>query len=184
MYGVIYKAIEQYIVDNFGNNAWTKITVDGNITIDTAIMEQPYNDETHYKLAEFTAKYANKPVDEILYGFGEYIIKVTSENYSIVMESRGNNLRDYLINLPNFHNRIMLIYPELTPPEFRVSNIEDGCILLHYISTRTGMLPFIKGYLSGLMKAFNENPSVTVIDRDDENDKEYTFKICWRDATI
>ncbi len=179
MYGIIYKAIEQYVVENFDDNIWSTIKDNSNATIDTSLMEQPYNDKINYELAVMTAKYIGKPLNEVLFDFGEYIIKTTTENYSIFMESRGNNMKDYLINLPNFHNRIMLIYPELTPPEFRVSDIGDSCLALHYISTMTGMLPFIKGYLTGLTKAFKETPNIEIISPEDEINKEYIFKICW-----
>ncbi|QYJ67560.1 heme NO-binding domain-containing protein [Flavobacterium litorale] len=179
MYGIIYKAIEQYVVNSFGNTRWETIKSDSNIPIDTSIMEQPYNDDANYKIAVTTAKHTNKPLDEVLFDFGEHIIKTTSENYSIFMESRGNTMRDYLINLPNFHNRMMLIYPELTPPEFRVSNVEGNALVLHYISTTKGMLSFVKGYLNGLMKIFKEMPEVKVINSENEINKEYTFKISW-----
>ncbi|AXG72879.1 heme NO-binding protein [Flavobacterium arcticum] len=179
MYGITYKSIKEYIVNSYGIAKWETIEKDGNITIDFSLMEQPYSDATNYKLAVLTTKHTGKPLEEVLFDFGEYIIKATSENYSVFMESRGNNLRNYLINLPNFHNRIMLIYPELTPPEFRVSSIENNCILLHYISTTPGMLFFIKGYLTGLMNIFKENPNVEVITPEDKTDKESIFKICW-----
>ncbi len=179
MYGIIYQTIEKYGIETLGRNAWETIKIDGNITIDFSLMEQPYNEEILYKIAKLTAQQANKPIDDVLYDFGEYTIKATRENYSIFTEARGNNLKDSLISLPNFHNRIMLIYPELTPPEFRVSNIENNCIMLHYISTRTGMLSFIKGYLAGLIEVFNEAPNVTVVNPDKKTDKENIFKICW-----
>lgn len=179
MYGIIYKAIKQYVVDSFDNNTWETIKNNSSTVIDTSLIEQPYNDQITYELAVITAKQTGKPLNEILFGFGEQVIKSTTENYSIFIESRGNNMKDYLINLPNFHNRIMLIYPELTPPEFRVSNIGDDCLALHYVSNMTGMLSFIKGYLTGLMKAFEETPNIEVISQEDETNKEYIFKICW-----
>jgi hypothetical protein len=52
------------------------------------------------------------------------------------MNSGGINLKEFLVNLPVFHNRIMLIYPKLTPPEFKVSHIETNSIHIHYFSKR------------------------------------------------
>jgi hypothetical protein len=40
------------------------------------------------------------------------------EKYRI-NEFRRINLKEFLVNLPVFHNRIMLIYPKLTTPEFK-----------------------------------------------------------------
>jgi hypothetical protein len=44
---------------------------------------------------------------------------VGHENYiRYPVNSGGINLKEFLVNLPVFHNRIMLIYPKLTP-EFK-----------------------------------------------------------------
>jgi len=72
-------------------------------------------------------------VEEVLIAFGEWwVIKTTSEKYTGLMQSGGNNLKEFLLNLPNFHNRVMLIYPKLTPPEFKVSDETENSIQLHY----------------------------------------------------
>ncbi|MFT7336624.1 MAG: hypothetical protein ACI9M1_002585 [Porticoccaceae bacterium] len=33
------------------------------------------------------------------------------------MEAGGNDLKEFLISLPLFHNRVMLMYLRLSPPE-------------------------------------------------------------------
>jgi hypothetical protein len=39
------------------------------------------------------------------------VLKTTKEKYGGLMEAGGNDLKEFLINLPLFHNRVMLIYP-------------------------------------------------------------------------
>lgn len=60
------------------------------------------------------------------------IVKTTRDKYSGLMQTGGSNLKQFLINLPVFHNRVMLHYPKLTPPEFKVSHIEETNLCLHY----------------------------------------------------
>jgi hypothetical protein len=68
-----------------------------------------------------------------LIAVGEWwILRVTKEKYGSLLEAGENSLRDFLINLPPFHNRLILTYPKLTPPEFRVSDITDQSIHLYY----------------------------------------------------
>jgi hypothetical protein len=58
-------------------------------------------------------------IGAVLIAFGEWWVMKTSEKYPGLMNSGGINLKEFLVNLPVFHNRIMLIYPKLTPPEFK-----------------------------------------------------------------
>lgn len=95
------------------------------------------------------------------------------------MEAGGNNLKEFLINLPNFHNRIMLIYPNLTPPEFRVSHLTDNSIHVHYFSQRQGLKEFVRGLLQGLCKLYQTAVAVELLQcRDDGADHEI-FKVAW-----
>jgi hypothetical protein len=48
------------------------------------------------------------------------------------MEAGGDNLR-ILLNLPLFHNRVMLIYPK-NAARIKVSDINENSINLHYFS--------------------------------------------------
>ena len=179
MYGIIYKAIEEYTLDNFSSEILDKIKTESGSSIHFSIIDQPYDDALTYKLAESLSYYTSIDIHEILLNFGEYLIKVVSEKYPDIMEGRGNNLIDYLINLPNFHNRIMLIYPELTPPEFRISNLEEKNMLLHYFSNTDEMKEYVRGYLNGLMKAFNTDLLIEYAYSKHENNFEDVFKISW-----
>jgi hypothetical protein len=73
----------------------------------------------------------------------------------------------------------MLIYPNITPPEFRVTDIESNSLHLHYYSTRQGLQDFMLGLISGLGKMFSTPIDVlTVNSRLDGHDHEI-FKITW-----
>ena len=179
MYGVINIAIEGYVIATFGARIWENIKKRTGLALDFTTIEQPYNDDITYKLAKATSEETNIPVDELLTDFGESMIMTTHKNYNAVMDSRGSNLKDYLVNLPNFHNRIMLIYPELTPPEFRISNISNNSMQVHYFSKTHGIRNFVNGYLKGLVKIFNEPATVEVVQSKDEGNPQDVFKINW-----
>ncbi|EOG6906806.1 heme NO-binding domain-containing protein, partial [Flavobacterium psychrophilum] len=106
-------------------------------------------------------------------------IKTTSEKYPGLMNSGGNNLRDFLVNLPNFHNRVMLIYPKLTPPEFKISNITENGLNLHYFSKRQGLQEFVRGLIQGLGKMFNTQVTIALIQTRNQGSTHEIFKINW-----
>ena len=126
MYGIVNKAIEDLVKANFGEEKWEAVKERSGIDVDFFISNEPYDDSLTYQLAGAVSEEMNMPVAQVLEAFGEWwILKTGMEKYGGLMQAGGNNLKEFLINLPAFHNRIMLIYPKLTPPEFKISHLED-----------------------------------------------------------
>jgi hypothetical protein len=180
MYGILNKITEDYIVDRFGAERWETIKQKHNIAVDTSITDFPYNDAFTYRIAYAVSEETGVPVDEILSSIGQQIINTSAHTFKGFMDSRGSNFREYLLNLPNFHNRMMLIHPELTPPEFRVSHVDDNSLNIHYISKTKGIRSFVKGYLNGIADFFNDSSAVIEnIPCQNENCPQEVFKISW-----
>lgn len=180
MYGIVNKAIEDLVISKFGEEKWEAVKERSGIDIDFFISNEPYNDDITFKLVVAVSTEINIPVSDVLQTFGEWwILKTGKEKYGGLMEAGGQSLREFLINLPIFHNRIILIYPKLTPPEFKVSHIEDRSIHMHYFSKRSGLQEFVRGLFMGLGKMYNTPMEVELIQsRDDGSDHE-VFKVSW-----
>lgn len=165
MYGIINKAIENLVVEKFGVEKWEIIKLKSGITIDFFLSNEPYDDAITYKLAGAIAEEMNISLHDVLVTFGEYwVIKTTQEKYSSLMHSGGQSLKEFLLNLPAFHNRIMLLFPKLTPPEFKIGKVEENNIEIFYFSKRNSLQPFVTGLLQGLGKMFNTVVVVTHVD--------------------
>ena len=180
MYGFVNKAIEDLVKTNFGEETWESVKTRSKVDIDYFISNEPYDDDITYKLAGAVGEEMDLPVSAVLQTFGEWwILKTAKEKYGGLMEAGGQDLRAFLVNLPIFHNRIMLIYPRLTPPEFKVSNAEESSIHVHYYSKREGLQEFVRGLLIGLGKMYNTPVEVELLQsRDDGSDHEI-FKVSW-----
>jgi hypothetical protein len=73
----------------------------------------------------------------------------------------------------------MLIYPKLTPPEFKVTDVTENSLCLHYFSKRKGLQEFVRGLLQGLGKMFNTSIILELIQTRDEGSTHEIFKINW-----
>ena len=178
MYGIVNNAIESLVKTNFGNENWQLVLKKSNIGIDYFLNSQPYNDDITFALAHAVSEVNNMPIGDVFRAFGEWwIVKTGQEKYSHIMEAGGNNLKEFLINLPDFHNRILLIYPQLTPPEFKISAIESNSLKLHYFSKRQGLQEFVYGLIMGLGKMYKVE--VTISSTKDSIDNHEIFKINW-----
>jgi hypothetical protein len=180
MYGIVNKAIQELITQNFGADKWEAVKKESRVDVDYFLSNEPYDDDITYQFAGAASVVLGITTGQVLNAFGEWwILKTGKEKYGGLMEAGGNNLKEFLVNLPVFHNRIMLIYPKLTPPEFKVSNIEINSIYIHYYSKREGLQEFVRGLLSGLGKMYNVDTTIELIQSRDEGNSHEIFKVSW-----
>jgi hypothetical protein len=180
MYGIVNKAIQDLVTDNYGEAVWEKVKETSGVEVDFFLSNEPYDDDITYKLAGATATTLDISTSQVLQAFGEWwILKTGKEKYGGLMQAGGNNLKEFLVNLPLFHNRIMLMYPKLTPPEFKVSNIEEQSIQVHYHSKREGLQEFVRGLLSGLAKMYNTEATIELLQSRDAGKTHEIFKVSW-----
>lgn len=180
MYGIINKSIEDLVKSNFGDDKWDAIIERSGVEVDFFISNEPYDDDITYRLATAVAEEMAIPMGGVMETFGEWwVLKTTREKYSGMLEAGGQSLREFLVNLPIFHNRVMLVYPKLTPPEFRVSNEEERSIHVHYYSKRLGLQEFVKGLLVGLGKMYNTPVTVELISSREQGHDHEVFKVNW-----
>ena len=180
MYGIINKSLESLIKENYGELYWIKIKKLSRINEEYFVSNEIYNDDITYSIAKNTAKITNTPIENIFMTFGEYwILQTCKSKYGSLMEAGGDNLKSFLKNLPAFHDRIMLYYPKITPPEFKTSHEENNSICIHYFSKRVGLKDFVRGLFQGLGKLYNVPVTIDLIEDRDNGDNHEIFKISW-----
>jgi hypothetical protein len=180
MYGIVNKAIEELVIANFGEDKWEVVKQRSGIDIDYFISNEPYDDDITFKLAQAVSQEMGMTLSAVFIAFGEWwVVKTTKEKYGGLMESGGNDLKEFLMNLPIFHNRVMLIYPKLTPPEFRVSDITENSLNLHYFSKREGLQDFVRGLIQGLGIMYETVVTINLIQTRDEGSTHEIFNISW-----
>ncbi|MBL0104580.1 MAG: heme NO-binding domain-containing protein [Bacteroidetes bacterium] len=181
MYGIVNKAIQDLITEGYGYEKWEAIRKRSELEVEFFLLNEAYDDAITYKLAIVSSEELNLSTDEILKSLGEWwVLRTSTQHFGSMMKAGGKNLREFLINLPNFHNRISLMYPKLAPPEFKISHLEAECLHLHYFSGRQGLKEFVRGLIQGLSKSFNEPVSITLLQTREEGSDHETFKICWQ----
>jgi hypothetical protein len=180
MYGIVNKAIEELVIENFGQQKWEEVKERSGVDIDYFISNEPYDDDITFKLATAVAEVMSISISDVLRSFGEWwVMRTGKQKYSGLMEAGGSTLMQFLMNLPHFHNRVMLIYPRLTPPEFTTSHIEDSSIWIHYRSKREGLQEFVFGLLSGLSKMYETPSTIELIQSRNSGSDHEIFKVSW-----
>ncbi|MBI2271156.1 MAG: heme NO-binding domain-containing protein [Bacteroidetes bacterium] len=180
MYGIVNKAIQGLVTENFGEKAWNEVKIKSGVNVKSFLSNEPYPDDITYKLAGAASEVLNISLRDVLISFGEYwVLKTGQQHYGSLMQAGGNNLKEFLINLPGFHSRVMLIYPKLTPPEFKISDIEENSLHVHYYSQRKGLKDFVFGLLQGLGKMYKTETQITLLQNTDEGFDHNVFLVKW-----
>jgi hypothetical protein len=178
MYGLVNRAIKELVIENHGLENWKKIRSVCNIEEDIFLTNEPYPDKMTFDLANATSEVLSISLNDVLISFGEYwVLEIGVKNYGYLMKAGGELFRDFLKNLPNFHSRIMLVFPKLTPPEFKVEEINPNEYLIHYFSTREGFTYFMVGLLSGLAKMYDVTAQITIVCEKSKGANHDQFKV-------
>lgn len=155
MYGLINKAVRELVVGEFGQEAWDRIRTAAGVEEQDFVSMRQYDDAVTYELVGAASAELGLPAEKVLETFGAYWVGfVGQENYGPMMDAAGDTLPEFLSNLDEMHSRVMLTFPELKPPSFKVTDRTDDRLRLHYFSTRVGLGPLVKGLLDGLALKF------------------------------
>lgn len=96
----------------------------------------------------------------------------------------GRSFGEFLKNLPNFHTRVVMMFPKLQPPSFECTDVQATELRLHYRSHRRGLSAFVIGLLEGLAEMFAVVGTITHEERLDEGADHDVFHIAWNEAKI
>ena len=180
MYGIVNKAIQELVIEQFGETVWDQVRLKSGVQEDFFISNQPYPDIVTYQLAGAVSEVTGLGLKDVLIAFGEFwVLNTGKQKYGSLMEAGGASLKEFLINLPNFHNRISLIYPNLKPPEFRISHIGDNSLRVHYYSERLGLEDFVTGLLQGLGKLYNSPVTTEMLERRADGGDHEIYNVSW-----
>ncbi len=156
MYGMVNKAIEELVISGYGEDIWEQIKLTAGVEEEVFVSTEGYPDAMTYALVGAASEVLKMPASDVLESFGKHWILKTAQNgYGDMMAAGGKTLREFLVNLPDFHSRVSMILPHLAPPKFYISDIEEKSVRIHYQSHRAGLSPFVVGLMKGLGERFS-----------------------------
>lgn len=184
MYGLVNKAIEDLVVCQFGEDTWEQIKKKAGVDVDVFVSNEAYPDSVTYDLVSAASEVLGKSARDILIVFGEHwVLKTAAKSYGAMMSAGGASLKEFLVNLPNFHTRVQMIYPKLQPPSFECSDISENSLHLHYFTHRPGLTDFVVGLVQGLGKLYSTPATASVIAKKADGADHDVFEVSWAKAT-
>jgi hypothetical protein len=181
MNGMVNKAVQELITHEFGESRWLQIRQMAGVEDEIFVSTEPYPDEITYRLVAAASEVLGLPSARILEQLGRWwVLQTAQQGYGHLMKAAGRTLADFLVNLPNFHTRIEMMYPGLRPPEFECTDILPGSLKLHYRSHRKGLAPFVTGMLQGLGEMFATAVQISAEEVDQGGGAHHVFHVSWK----
>lgn len=185
MYGMVNKAVEDLVISKFGADKWQEIKAKAGVEEDVFLSSESYPDKMTYDLVGAASEVLGLPARDILIAFGEHwVLNTARQGYGAMLEASGKTLAEFLMNLPSFHTRVAMIFPNLQPPRFNCTEVTENSLLLHYHSHRPGLTDFVVGLLQGLGKMFGTPAEIEITERKSEGADHDVFLVRWSAASV
>jgi hypothetical protein len=160
MYGLINNSLKSMLLEQFGEEQWQKVLSTSGVSEDSFLTMRSYDDSITYSLADAASKVLGAPVEACLEMFGEFwVLETATKSYGMLLNATGQDMIEFLGNMNALHDRINSTFLNYTPPEFFVESKENHH-LIHYVSQREGLTPFVVGLLKGLAKRFDSTIAI------------------------
>lgn len=163
MHGLVNKALQELVEAQRDQDTWRRICERAGVDQPFFVWDASYDDAVTYKLVEAASAEFGRPPAAILEDFGvHWVLHTAQQSYGPLMKAAGRSLPEFLRYLPRFHDRIVLLFPDLRMPEFEILEEGDGWTVLSYSSTREGLQPFVVGLIKGLGTMFDTAVDVSL----------------------
>ncbi len=178
MYGLVNRAIQELVIERFGEAVWAQILTRAGLDKPVFLSHEGYPDGLTYDLVAGVSEVLELDPEVVLKEFGRYWIEHTGKvGYADLIAACGSTLGEFLENLPGLHTRVLLAFPNLTPPEFATSVDGSNAARIEYWSHRPGLTPMVVGLLEGLGELFGQRVEVSA--SADNTDGHGLFFLSW-----
>lgn len=180
MYGLVNRAIQDMVTSRFGDEKWEQIREGAGIEDEIFYAHAVYPDELTYRLVHTSAEILGLSDDAMLVALGEHwVLETARRSYGAMLQACGEDLQEFLKNLPQFHTRVMMMYPKLQPPRFESIELSKTSLHLRYFSDRPGMSSFVIGIVQGLGKMYGSPVKIRHVEKKSEFLNHDLFHVEW-----
>ena len=162
MYGMVNRAIKEYVENHCDGIAWNDVKVQANLQVEEFQSMEQYEDAVSVDLIVALSEIQGISPAKVLEHIGEFWIDFAYRSeYGSLIDMAGTTLPEILMQLDELHERVGESFEHLKPPSFWCTNVSDNSLTLHYVSEREGLAPMVIGLIKGLGKHLSLTCEVT-----------------------
>ncbi|CAD5228978.1 unnamed protein product [Bursaphelenchus okinawaensis] len=174
MFGWIHESYRQLVTRKYGRDTWLKILEIAKFEDGTEReINKNYKDEDTFRLVAAMGSVIGIPIEEVWEAYGGFLIQFTMETgWDELLRAMSPDLEGFLDGLDSLHYFIdhVVYRTKLKGPSFRCEVQQDGSLLLHYYSRRSGLYPIVKGVIrEAVRRIFDTEVIMKVQERKQEH---------------
>ena len=149
MKGIIFNILEDFIIDNFGEEHLGAIIDNAQLsTSDPFVGPQFYPDEDLFRIATSACELLEAELSDVLRAFGRYSFSKLKAHCPVSLRHITNG-QDLLFALDKvIHVEVKKLSAEAQPPKFSFRQCDDVYVLRY--SSERKICPFVEGMLFGI----------------------------------
>lgn len=155
MHGLINKAVEAFVTDTFGEEAWHQVLRQADlwdeIGTDGFDTLRVYELQVTQGLIDAASVQLNRPVDSLLEDLGTYLVShVRTQRLRRLLRFGGGSYTGFLRSLDDLQGRVRLAVPDLELPALSLDETGPGQFRLTCHACPAGFGQFIMGVLRAM----------------------------------
>ena len=164
MYGLLLDSIQKFIREKYGEHYWVAVRRKAKLSNHWFVTHEVYNDSVMTDLIDSAAAVLGEDRDNVMKMFGEYFVKnIGRYGYARLLRVLGRDMRDFLNGLDNLHEYLRFSYTKMLPPVFSCEKETPRGMLLHYLTTRQGYLPYVIGQLLAVGRIYSKVITIKIL---------------------
>jgi len=168
MYGIVNKAIEEFVCDRFGLETWDAILARSTGAHPAFVSALAYDDRITFDLIAAGSDVCSMPESRFMEDIGAHWAGALLERFPETMHAGSGSFETLLDSLEGMRGRILLLFPDSVPPRFSVTHLRPGLSVLRYFSNRPVFASLVHGVIRGLARHLELQ--VDVARRDDRGE--------------
>ncbi|TBR19717.1 MAG: hypothetical protein EPO57_02815 [Chitinophagaceae bacterium] len=150
MKGIIFNILEQFVVENFGEETYDKILKQANLGMkEPFVSPGTYPDEHVFKLVVSAANELNISAQDVLKSFGKFTFGKLAEKFPVFVDPY-NHPKPFLMTVESIiHVEVNKLYEGAYTPKFTYTNTEANKLTITYSSKRK-LYDLMEGLIDGV----------------------------------
>jgi len=174
MHGIIHSQLERYVKQTWDTDTWWSILERAGLGRKLYLATKAYPDQEALAIVTAATDVSGLPADEILEGFGEFIVPTLLNTYRSLVDPQWGAAEFLLNTEETIHRVVRMRNPGARPPQLRFERLGPTRLRLSYDSPRK-MMAVAKGIIRGVAKHYGN--TVTILSRPRSGGTELTVEL-------
>lgn len=176
IHGSMFFLLNQFIVHNYGNDAWLNLLEKAGASETIHNVHKNYPAKEMFSILNAASELTHLTVNDLTEKFGEYLVPTLLGMYKQHINPEWKTFEMLENTELVMHKAVRKQENEASPPVLNISRVHDKLLMIDYYSKRK-MACLAIGIIRGIAKYYNESEKVNVIPLSNPDEERVQIRI-------